>query len=57
MEVYVFPKEGQAADQQSKDEAACYEWAATNTDKDPFELQKQSAAQTEQTEKEKAAAQ
>jgi hypothetical protein len=56
MEVYVFPTEGQQADQQSKDEASCYEWAANNTDKDPFELQKQSVAQAEQTEKEKAAA-
>ena len=41
LEVYVFPTEGQAADQQSKDEAACYSWAASNTGSDPFELQKQ----------------
>ncbi len=27
MEVYVFPEEGQQTDQQSKDEATCYEWA------------------------------
>jgi len=56
MDVYVFPKEGQQTDQQSKDEAACYAWAGNNTGNDPFDLQKQSAAQTEQTEKEKAAA-
>ena len=57
MDVYVFPKEGQQSDQQSKDEASCYQWAGNNTGNDPFELQKQSAAQAEQTEKEKAAAQ
>ena len=57
MDVYVFPKEGQQAEQQSKDEASCYAWAGNNTGNDPFALQKQSAAQAEQTEKEKAAAQ
>ena len=56
MEVYVFPKEGQATGQQSKDEATCYEWAAGNTGNDPFDLQKQQVAQAEQTEEEKAAA-
>ena len=56
MDVYVFPKEGQQSDQQSKDEASCYEWAGNNTGNDPFDLQKQSTAQAEQTEKEKAAA-
>ncbi len=48
--VFVFPTEGQAADQQSKDEAACYSWAANNTGSDPFELQKQSEQQAQQTE-------
>ena len=38
MEVYVFPAQGQDSGQQSKDEAACYEWAAGNTGVDPFEL-------------------
>lgn len=57
MDVYAFPKEGQQAEQQSKDEASCYEWAGNNTGSDPFELQKKSVAQAEQTEKEKAAAQ
>ena len=57
MEVYVFPEEGQQTDQQSKDEAACYEWATGNTGNDPFALQKQSAAQAEQTEQVKADAQ
>ncbi len=48
--VFVFPTEGQAADQQSKDEAECYSWAANNTGSDPFELQKQSEQQAQQTE-------
>ncbi len=56
MEIYVFPTEGQEADQQSQDEAACYEWAVTNSGADPFELQKQSEAQAEQTEQAVAAA-
>lgn len=50
MKVYVFPKEGQASDQQSKDEAACYSWATENTGSDPFDLEKQSVAEAEQTE-------
>ena len=56
MEVYVFPNSGQEASQQSQDEAACYEWAVTNAGADPFELQKQSEAQAEQTEQALAAA-
>lgn len=56
MEVYVFPKEGQLAEQQSKDEYSCYDWATSNTGSDPFELNKQSAADAESTEKAKAAA-
>ncbi len=32
LDVYVFPTEGQAADQQSKDEAECYSWATSNTE-------------------------
>jgi hypothetical protein len=41
MNVYVFPTEGQIAQQQSTDEAACYNWAVQNTGSDPFALQKQ----------------
>ena len=51
MNVYVFPNQGQAPDQQSKDEAECYNWAVGQTGSDPFDLAKQSqqtAAQTEQ---------
>ena len=49
LEVYVFPTKGQAADQQSKDEAACYEWAVQNTGSDPFALSKQAQQQAQQT--------
>jgi hypothetical protein len=38
MKVYVFPKAGQSAEQQSQDEATCYDWAVQNTGSDPFEL-------------------
>lgn len=57
LEIYVFPADGQEADQQSKDEAGCYTWAVGNTGSDPFELQKQSEQQHEQTEQQLAQAQ
>ena len=41
MEVYVFPTEGQSSEQQSKDEAECYNWAVGQTGNDPFDLNKQ----------------
>ena len=41
LETYVFPTEGQTPEQQSTDEAACYNWAVENTGTDPFQLQKQ----------------
>ena len=47
LETYVFPTEGQTPEQQSTDEAACYNWAVENTGTDPFQLQKQ-AQQVEQ---------
>lgn len=50
LEIYAFPKDGQAAEQQSKDEAACYDWAASNTGSDPFHLQKQGEQDKQQTE-------
>ena len=53
----MFPEEGQASDQQSKDEAECYSWAASNTGSDPFELQKQSEQIHQQTEQQLAEAQ
>jgi hypothetical protein len=48
MNVYVFPTQGQTAQQQSKDEAECYNWAVQNTGTDPFELSKQAQAQQQQ---------
>jgi len=56
MEVYVFPKEGQDGAEQSKDEAACYEWAVDNTGSDPFELAKQEQADEQQAQYEQEAA-
>jgi hypothetical protein len=46
--IYVFPASGQDATQQSKDEAACYQWAVTNTGVDPFAVQKQQSADAQQ---------
>ena len=49
LNVYVFPTTGQAPEQQSADEAACYNWAVQNTGTDPFNLQKQAQQQAQQT--------
>ena len=54
LEIYVFPADGQAAEQQSKDEVECYNWAVSNTGADPFDLQKQDAAVTAQAEQQVA---
>jgi len=56
MDVYVFPAKGQEASQQSQDEASCYDWAVGNTGNDPFELQKQQAANEQQAQAEMQAA-
>lgn len=59
MSVFVFPANGQAPEQQSKDEAECYNWAAQNTGSDPFDLAKkneQAAQQAEQTKQQAAQA-
>ena len=48
LEIYVFPAKGQSSSQQSEDEAACYQWAVSNTGTDPFELSKQEAAEQQQ---------
>lgn len=48
MNIYAFPAEGQAADQQNKDEAECYNWAVSNTGTDPFQLAKQAEQQQQQ---------
>ena len=56
MDVFVFPAEGQDSSQQSKDEAACYEWAVGNTGTDPFQLAKQEEADKGQAEAQQQAA-
>lgn len=56
LDTYVFPKKEQSTDQQSKDEAACYDWAVTNSGSDPFKLSKQKAEQAQEGEKAKAEA-
>ena len=55
--VYVFPNDGQAASQQSKDEGECYNWAVTNTGTDPFKLQEQAQAAQQQTQQQTQQAQ
>ena len=57
IDVYVFPTEGQSSSQQSQDEAACYEWAVTNSGSDPFDLAKQDAANQDRAQAEAQAAQ
>ena len=57
MDVFVFPAEGQDTAQQSKDEAACYEWAVGSTGTDPFDLAKQEQADQQQAQAEQQAAQ
>ena len=56
MDVFVFPAEGQEPAKQSKDEAACYEWAVGNTGSDPFNLAKQEQADQQQAQAEQQAA-
>jgi hypothetical protein len=57
MDVYVFPAEGQAPEQQSQDEVACYNWAVQNTGTDPFALMKQAEQAQAQAEQQKQQAQ
>lgn len=45
LNVAAFPQAGQNAQQQSQDEAACYQWAVQNTGVDPFDAQKKAEAQ------------
>lgn len=49
IEVYVFPTMGQDSNQQSQDEAECYQWAVDNAGNDPFNLAKQEAASQQST--------
>lgn len=48
LDVYVFPNEGQDSSQQSTDEAACYQWAVSNSGVDPFESAKQTQTAEQQ---------
>lgn len=48
MKIYVFPTDGQNAEQQSRDEAECYTWAVGNTGTDPFDLAAQAQQQAGQ---------
>ena len=45
--VYVFPAKGQAPEQQSNDETACFGWAKTQTGIDPLAIKPQVAATTQ----------
>ena len=49
LNIAAFPQAGQNAQQQSKDEAACYDWAVKNTGTDPFDLQKKAQQYEQQT--------
>ena len=49
LQVYVFPSAGQSPERQSQDEAECYQWAVNTSGSDPFEVQKQQAADAQQT--------
>ena len=53
--VYVFPADGQTAEQQSRDEAECYAWAVSNIGTDPFDLAKQAQQQAQSTEQQRKA--
>jgi len=48
--VYAFPTKGQSPETQATDEAACYDYAVKTVGTDPFNLEKQSQAQAQQTE-------
>ena len=56
--VQAFPAKGQNPEQQSQDEAACYNWAVQNVGTDPYALAKQADAAKQQADaaKQQAAA-
>ena len=56
LDVYVLPKDGQTAEEQSKAESECYSWAVENSGVDPFDAQKKEAQAAEQAEAQKEAA-
>ncbi len=57
IDVYVFPADSQAAEQQSREEVECYTWAVNNTGSDPFDLKKAMADQQQQSAEAKQEAQ
>ena len=57
IDIYVFPTEGQEADQQSMDEVECYDWAVANSGGDPFDLAAQEQRNEQQARAEMDAAQ
>lgn len=57
LDVFVFPADGQASDQQSRDEVECYQWAVSNAGVDPFDALKQAQAQQEEAQQQMQAAQ
>jgi len=57
MNVHVFPADGQATEQQSRDEAACYTWAANNTGVDPFDLSRRAEQESQQADQARQEAQ
>jgi hypothetical protein len=56
MEVFVFPAAEQTPEQQSQDEAACYQWASQNTGTDPFAVAEQEQANQQQAASDQGAA-
>jgi len=54
MGVYVYPTKGQPAEQQSVEEAECYNWGVEQTGTDPFDLAKQAEQQKQQADQAKA---
>ena len=49
LNIYVFPTAGQDSSRQSSDEASCYQWAVNNSGVDPFDVERNAAAQAQQS--------
>ncbi|MCP3980923.1 MAG: hypothetical protein GY716_16595 [bacterium] len=54
LEIYAFPGKGQAPEQQSQDEAECYQWAVKQSGSDPFDLAKDADKAKEETAQKKS---
>jgi len=57
LDVFVFPADNQTTEQQSQDEATCYQWATTNTGTDPNAIAQQQQANQQQAQADQKAAQ